>query len=189
MSTVSLTKINNVTIQLVNDKNQRLVPIRPICDALCLPHQPQRAKIKKDEFLSSVVTLSRAVGADKKRYKMVCLPLQYIFGWLFTINPKNVNKDAKEFVKRYRIECYNALYHYFAAQEEFLTMKQELINKNLEKYVSIQQNFRDNEKRLKEAKAELYKAKDFTFEEWAFQKRQMSLDFVEGNDHITIENE
>lgn len=181
MNTVSLAKINNVTIQLVNDNSQKLVPIRPICDALGLPHQPQLAKIKEDEFLSSVVTLSVTAGADKKRYEMVCLPLQYIFGWLFTINPKNVNKDARESVTKYRIECYNALYHHFAAQEEFLTMKQELINKHLEKYESIRQDFRDAEKRLKEAKANLYKAKDFTFEEWAFQTRQMSLDFAKSN--------
>lgn len=52
---------------------------------------------------------------------MYCLPLEYIYGWIFTINPKNVTDTAKEGVKRYRRECYDALYRHFAG-----TMKRQI---------------------------------------------------------------
>lgn len=44
---------------------------------------------------------------------MFCLPLKYVYGWLFTINPKNVGPEAKESVARYRRECYDVLYRHF----------------------------------------------------------------------------
>lgn len=177
MKTVSLAKINNVAIQLVTDNRQKLVPIRPICEALGIDHKSQLQKIKEDDFLSSTVVLSTSVGADEKDREMVCLPLEFVFGWLFTINPKNVSRKARESVSRYRIECYNALYNHFAAQSEFLSMKQEMIDKKLEIYESIRHDFNTAAKRLKTAKAELYKAKDFTFEQFAEMPKQGSLTF------------
>ena len=177
MNTISLAKINNVAIQLVTDESQKLVPIRPICEALGILYSSQLQKLKEDDFLSSTVLLSNTVGADGRSREMVCLPLEFVFGWLFTINPKNVNLEAKASVAKYRIECYRALYRHFAAQSEFLATKQEMISQSLDRYESIRQDFKDAEKRMKEAKTELYKAKDFTFEEWSFSIRQTSIDF------------
>lgn len=36
------------------------------------------------------------VAADGKQREMLCLPIRYVFGWLFTINPANVNEEARE---------------------------------------------------------------------------------------------
>lgn len=44
---------------------------------------------------------------------MFCLPLEYVYGWIFTINPKNVSEGAKESVRKYRRECYDVLYCHF----------------------------------------------------------------------------
>lgn len=54
------------------------------------------------------------VAADENSRDMVCLPLQYIYGWLFTINPGKVAPEARETVSRYRRECYDVLYEHFA---------------------------------------------------------------------------
>lgn len=111
-----LKTINNQKITIINNEGEKLVPIKPICLALGIDYPTQYDKLKNDEFLSSVVGLSPTTAADGKEYEMVCLPLQYVFGWLFTINPKNVAPDAKEIVMKYRIECYDALYNYFTAR-------------------------------------------------------------------------
>jgi len=177
MNTIALAKINNVAIQLVTDNSQKLVPIRPICEALGIDYKSQFQKLKDDDFLSSTVVLSTTVGGDGKDREMTCLPLEFVFGWLFTINPKNVNPDARESVAKYRIECYRALYRHFAAQAEFLAVKQEMISEKLEKYESVRSDFQSADKRLKEAKADLYKAKDYSFEEWDFQNRQTIIAF------------
>ena len=106
MNTKTLARVNNVSIVLTSDENNRkLIPIRPICDALGIDEDVQNRKLKEDDFLSSVATLSVATGADGKQYEMVCLPYEFIFGWLFTINPKNVKEEAREVVSKYRIEC------------------------------------------------------------------------------------
>lgn len=112
-SSAVIAKINNQEIVVLGSNEERLIPIRPICDALGIASNKQVEKIKEDEILGSVATLRVSTGADGKQYDMFCLPLQYIFGWLFTINPKNVNEDAREAVTKYRQECYDVLYRHF----------------------------------------------------------------------------
>ena len=112
MNTKTIARVNNVAILAGND-SEKLVPIKPICEALGIDDDAQRRKIQDDDFLSSVAVLSTATGADGKQYEMFCLPLEFIFGWLFTINPKNVKEEAQEAVRQYRIECYRVLYNHF----------------------------------------------------------------------------
>src|SRR5690554_1709432 len=109
METKTVAKINQVEIQMVSNTKEKLVPIKPICEALRIDEDAQRRKLKDDNYLNSVAVLSTATGSDGKQYEMVCLPLEFIFGWLFTINPKNVKEEAREAVSKYRIECYRAL--------------------------------------------------------------------------------
>jgi hypothetical protein len=177
METKNLAKVNEVAIQLVTDNGQKLVPIKPICEALGIDEDAQRRKLKDDELLSSTTVLSTAVGADGKDREMVCIPLKYVFGWLFTINPKNVKEEAREAVTKYRAKCYDVLYDYFSEQSEYLEAKNNLIEEKIVAYDSIREDFKNAERRLKEAKTELYKAKDFTYEDWKEMKNQTVIQF------------
>ena len=111
METRVIARINNVDI--VSTSDEQLVPIRPICEALGIAYPTQFQKIQEDEDLSSTITLRVTVGADGKQREMACLPVEFVFGWLFTINPKNVKPEAQSAVRRYRMECYRALYEHF----------------------------------------------------------------------------
>lgn len=106
-------KVNGHEIVMVESDHERLIPIKPICEALGVDPKNQRIKIQEDDILSSIGVLSTSVGADGKQREMFCLPLQYVFGWLFTINPKNVNEASREVVVKYRQECYDVLYRHF----------------------------------------------------------------------------
>lgn len=44
---------------------------------------------------------------------MVCLPVKFVYGWLFTINPGKVAPEARAKVEAYSLECYEALYNHF----------------------------------------------------------------------------
>ena len=92
METRVIARINNVDI--VSTSDEQLVPIRPICEALGIAYPTQFQKIQEDEDLSSTITLRVTVGADGKQREMACLPVEFVFGWLFTINPKNVKPEA-----------------------------------------------------------------------------------------------
>lgn len=100
LNTREIAKVNNVAIMAGNDP-KKLVPIKPICEALGIDYARQFQKLKDDEDLGPIIGLTPTVAADGKIREMVCLPMEFIFGWLFTINPKNVKPEAQEAVMSY----------------------------------------------------------------------------------------
>lgn len=114
MTTKIIARVNNVDI--VSTGDEQLVAIKPICEVLGVDYKVQWQKIKDDEDFSSVMVLSTTTGADGKQYEMCCLPIHYIFGWLYTINPKNVKPEAQESVREYRRTCCGVLYNHFLKQ-------------------------------------------------------------------------
>lgn len=110
-----ITTVNGIEIVAVTDESYNtLVPIKPICDAIGVAFERQFSKLKEHEILAPTVTLRVMVAADGKQREMVCLPLEFVYGWIFTINTKNVSKEAHDSVLRYQLECYQALYTHFA---------------------------------------------------------------------------
>jgi len=176
MKTKTVAKINNVSIILI-DGAEKHVPIKPICEALGIDHKNQRVKIQSDEILKSVGVLKTSTGSDGKQYEMFCIPYMYVFGWLFTINPKNVKADAKESVLKYKHDCYTSLFNHFTDQSEFLEQKQIALEKQMEEVERIRNDFGNTKKLLDEARQNLNKVKEMRFEEWQMNKRQLSLDF------------
>ena len=45
---------------------------------------------------------------------MLCLPLQYVYGWIFSIDLSSVGNAALPMVEKYQDECYDVLYRHFA---------------------------------------------------------------------------
>lgn len=64
-----IAKVNNVTIMAGNDPN-RMVPIKPICDALGIDAKAQRNRIDRDEILGSTGVIMTSVAADGKEREM-----------------------------------------------------------------------------------------------------------------------
>lgn len=155
---VSIGRINGAEIYAVRNENgETYVPIKPICEAIGVSHQKQIEKLNEDEILSSTVTLRVTVGADGKDREMVCLPLEYVYGWLFTINPKNVKAESRESVIRYKKECYDVFCRHFFTQVE----KQRDINRaeaeELENLRQLIEEEKDVEMRIKESKEKIDK--------------------------------
>jgi hypothetical protein len=176
MKTKTVARIKDVSIMLIDGK-EKLVPIKPICQALEVNYSSQLEKIKSDEILGSTVPLRGIVAADGKEREMACIPFKLVFGWLFTINPKNVKPEAREQIIKYRLECYDALFNYFTDQGEFLEQKQKALEKQLEEVERIRCDYSDQKKLLADAKKALNDIKELTFEEWQMNKRQLSIDF------------
>ena len=110
-----ITTVNGIEIAAVRDENHNFfVPIKPICQAIGIDDSAQRHRIDRHYILHSVEVTMTSTGADGKTYDMVCLPLEYVYGWLFTIDANLVAEANRENVKRYQLECYQALYTHFA---------------------------------------------------------------------------
>lgn len=174
--TTTVAKINNVQITMI-ENGEKLVPIKPICEALGISHQAQMEKLQADEILSSTVRLSLTVGMDKKEREMVCLPLKFVFGWLFTINPKNVKPEAQESVARFRMECYNALFEHFVLQSQYLEERQSEIEKLMDEEARVRSDFRETRKRLDQAREAVREIRSLTFDIWKANRNQLKLDF------------
>lgn len=162
--------INKAKI-LVIENGEKLVPTRPICQALGIDEDVQKRKIQNDEILNSVATLSVATGADGKQYEMFCLPYKFIFGWLFTINPKNVKEEAKEGVINYKLACYNALYQSFIDTQEFLEQKQKLVEEHLLVLDEATRNFKEAKNVMYDRKKDLNRVREMTFDDWLANNR------------------
>lgn len=171
-----IANVNHVAI-MMQDLKEKLVPIRPICQALGIDEDSQKRKIEADDSLSSVATLSVATGVDGKEYKMFCIPLKYVFGWLFTINPKNVKEESRESVKQFRDICYDVLYRYFTEHSDFIEEKGKLTDKYYDIYRKAQESFKTAKATMDEARKQLEAVRKASFEEWKANNNQMALNF------------
>ena len=107
--------INGVEISAVADESGNIfVPVKPICQAIGIDHPAQVQRIKRHRKLSSVMVTITTTGADGKSYEMLALPLQYVYGWLFSIDLSMVAESALPTVEKYQDECYEVLYRHFA---------------------------------------------------------------------------
>lgn len=168
--------VNSVRI-LMMENGDKLIPIKPICEALGIDIESQRKKIKEDEFLGSTAVLSTAVGGDGKDREMFCLPLKYIFGWLFTINPKNVKEEAREAVAQYRVECYDVLYRHFTKYQDFVIEQSKQADHYYDKYRAAQISFKEARETMQFAQKEFERVRKFTFEEYEAAGDQLALEF------------
>lgn len=172
----TIAKINNVNIVVVENGEKR-VAVRPICDALGIAYQGQIDKVKQDEILGSTLMPSMMVGKDGKEREMQTIPYKFVFGWLFSINPKNVSEEARPLVLKYKLKCYDALYYHFTAHSEFLELKQVRLEEILTQHELIKKNFNAAKNDLKKSTVELNKIREWRFEDWDAENRQMKMNF------------
>ena len=108
-------KFEKSDLQIVREQSGRiLVAMKPIVDALGFDWKNQYRNITEDPVLNSVMVITTTTGADGKQYEMVCLPLDYLNGWLFKINANRYKNDYRyEIIIRYQRECYRVLADHF----------------------------------------------------------------------------
>ena len=85
------------------------VPVRPICDVLGIDWNGQRRRINRDAVLAQEARGVDVTSTPGGRQSMVCLPLDYISGFLFGINAERVKPEVRERLVQYQRECYRVL--------------------------------------------------------------------------------
>ena len=154
MSKQIITIINGVEINAeVADNGKIFIPVKPICQAIGVDPSAQLQRIKRHRKLSSVVVVITTTGSDGKNYEMACIPVQYVYGWIFSIDLSMVSADALETVEKYQDECYDALYRHFAGS---LSRRLEENNAEIQALEAVNAAI----SREKEAKAERRKAEE-----------------------------
>lgn len=103
----------NRTLTTFEQNNVHYVAMRPICENIGLAWSSQLQRIKRDDVLNSVVFIINTTANDDKEYQTVCLPIQYLNGWLFGIDVKRVKPEIRETLITYKRECYQVLFDYW----------------------------------------------------------------------------
>lgn len=106
-------KFDGDPIQVIEQDGNHYVAMRPICTALSLNWKNQYRNLKEDPVLNSVMVITTTTGSDGKQYEMVCLPIEYLNGWLFKIPVSRYQGERREKLIRYQKECYRVLYNHF----------------------------------------------------------------------------
>ena len=175
MKTTNVAIVNGISLQVVADGREQLVAVKPVCEILGVAYQSQQAKLKEHPIYSSVITLSVTTGADGKKYEMLCIPLQFFPGWLFSINPDNVREEARERLIEYQLECNKVLFDYFFSRVDFSQKKEKIVTKAKEVCDEKAEQLRIAKSELKVAENELSKAMAMTFEDWQADRQQLTI--------------
>lgn len=106
----------------IDGRSRLYVPIKAISDYLGLAWSGQFERIQRDPVLSGETRFIRVtrtnLGGDPE---VLCLPVEFIHGWLFGINASRVKPELKEKVMRYQRDCYRVLWEAFNAQAPVTT--------------------------------------------------------------------
>ena len=90
------------------------VPVRPLCDFLGVAWTAQRRRLLEDPVLAQEV-VGAVVETAGGPQEMLCIPLDMLNGWLFSINANRVKEEIRDRLRRYQRECYRVLAAAFGA--------------------------------------------------------------------------
>jgi hypothetical protein len=100
-------------ISIVDDSGIPFVAIKPICTAIGLDADSAVRNIKTHPILGDVACVYTVRDAINRENSMLCLPIQQVNGWLFSINIKKVKDEARENLIKYQRDCYKVLFDFF----------------------------------------------------------------------------
>jgi hypothetical protein len=98
------------------------VPLRHLCELLGIDWSAQRQRVNRDPVLSrkvGFVVVTPTNPSTGGNPNMLCMPLEYLNGWLFGISANRVKPVLRDRIIRYQEECYRVLAEAF--QEGRLT--------------------------------------------------------------------
>ena len=91
-----------------DDRGDIYVSINQICDLLGIDRRGQQRRITNDAVLAKhtrQVVIQTAGGPQT----VLCLPVDYMHGWLMSINANRVKADIQERLIRYQEQCHRVL--------------------------------------------------------------------------------
>ncbi len=97
----------------VEGRRQIFVPIRPVCEHLGLTWSSQYMRLQRDPVLSQIQRSVLVTRTESGEREMLCLPIEYLNGFLFGISVNRVKESLREKVIRYQRDCYLVLYEAF----------------------------------------------------------------------------
>ena len=112
MNQVQNISFNGQTVPVFTQNNQHYVAMKPICENIGLDWKAQYDRIKRHAVLSEgmVMMTTPSKGGEQQT---ICLPLDYLNGWLFGVEANRVKPQIRESLLQYQRECFRVLNEHF----------------------------------------------------------------------------
>lgn len=157
MSKLQKVNFHGNEIAVIEKDGKQYVAMKPIVEAMGLEWSQQVKNIKNDPVLSSTMGVTPIVAEDGKKREMVCLPLDYLNGWLFKIPASRYTGKKREAIIMYQKECYKALFDYFHkgaavnpnATDEQLQALYQTLTEEMERRISAEAEMKALERLVK----------------------------------------
>lgn len=81
------------TIDIVNLDNQKMIPVKVICDILEIQTPGQSKFLQESPLFSSIVKTTKAIAADGSKRDMLCIPALEVEQWIHGISDTNRSKE------------------------------------------------------------------------------------------------
>lgn len=137
------------------------IPLRQFCDHLSINWSAQRRRTNRHGFYSDHIATVAMMATDGRIREQLCLPIDFIHGWLLGIDPNRVkNPETSKKIKLYQTVAHKMLYTAFTAMPEpsaeaKLIISMNLIPKVMENQVALAENVEFLNMQIKELKNEL----------------------------------
>lgn len=121
MKTTEVVKFHETDIiTFIDDNGTPLIAIKTICDAIGLHADSAVKAIKNHPILGAWHAVHHVRVGENQGINHVLLPIEYVSGWLFSINPNKVKAEIRENLLIYQRECYRVLYEHFFGKQKVL---------------------------------------------------------------------
>lgn len=112
MNQVQNISFNGQTVPVFTQNNQHYVAMKPICENIGLNWKAQYDRIKRHAVLGEgmVMMTTPSKGGEQQT---ICLPLDYLNGWLFGVEANRVKPQIRESLLQYQRECFRVLNEHF----------------------------------------------------------------------------
>lgn len=150
-----IVKFQETELLAVLDENGTpFIAVKPICEAIGLSVDAALRAIRSDEILKDVHTLQYVRDSKNKQNNMLCLPIEYLSGWLFSIETNRVKPEIREKLVAYKKECFAVLFNHFYGStkkiKDNLQRRYEIRNRMKELNKAINENMKEHKQLEKE---------------------------------------
>ena len=118
MKKETLAVVNGVDIICFTNTDEKLMPIKPICDALGVDYDAEITNIQDHGFGDKLTDFN---GTS-------LLSIEFVLGWVLNVKYKNTLLESEDLCRKYIIECVNAISDYaFGTKEQRAQYEKKLL--------------------------------------------------------------
>ena len=112
MNAITTIDFNGQPLLTIEKDGIQYTAIKPICENIGLNWDAQLKRITRDDVLieGAVIMTAPSKGGNQD---MLCLPIDYLNGWLFGVDAKRVKPEIKDTLIQYKKDCYKVLHDYW----------------------------------------------------------------------------